>query len=572
MAWFLVHQDAENHEKSKYPLQAGQKLFLARTSDGWSLTPTAKEPVLGSITMQSSGVVVLEAVLEPLEILPYHQHHLPSKGSPVKPSLEGYILQPSTQKRSEVMLLREKDTIKSSHVPNFHLVLARGNPTQVQVSSSVSQIPDSEEVRNENNDAGEATEDDEEDLDTTIKVAQSISRSTPLPSAARTEVVQETPTADRSLFGPHPAETFSTAPTKPEDDSMEDQETPDGREKTLSQAIDDVLQPHHRNPKTELPTKRTKPTPSHTDEWEVPSPPPKRAKTKSTPTPIPSTTKRKKRGPDPPSPPQETPPPTTTHSPSSTSPQHALENPRVAFSNSSITPTGQLAKFLKRHGGTIADSITPFCTVLCIKSGVLVRTPKLLHSIALGIPIVTDAWLVDSTTEGHFLPLEDYKPLCEKQEQDWGFDIEKIWGVPQDSLFAEYTIVFTPALKAKYKVFTEIENVCRAAGAAKVLVKVPGTKEESDPKGTIVLAVGTEDTKAFKGRMFDKEFLPRAILRGRVEVESEEFRIVREEDDDGDDGGGQEEDVEEGIVVATKKKIAGGGSAKKKKNGKGKKG
>lgn len=156
---------------------------------------------------------------------------------------------------------------------------------------------------------------------------------------------------------------------------------------------------------------------------------------------------------------------------------------------------------------------------------------KLLQSIALGIPIVCDKWLIDSAKAGHFLPLRPYIPSAPAQEKEWNFSIAQIWNQPQNTLFQRYIIYFTPALKGTYAQFAEIEEVCKAVGARRVVVgkKAAGGKEV-DAQDTILLAKedGDEDAVALveSGKTcFSKDFLTNSILRGAVDLESDEFKI-----------------------------------------------
>lgn len=159
---------------------------------------------------------------------------------------------------------------------------------------------------------------------------------------------------------------------------------------------------------------------------------------------------------------------------------------------------------------------------------------KLLQSIALGIPIVTDAWLMDSAKTGRFLALSPYIPSAPVQEKEWNFTLADIWNKPLNELFGGYTIAFTPALKATYKDFGEMERVCKAVGARRVVSKKASGKEgDAGAADTIVLAVEEDDADAVTliehGHMcFNKDFLTHSILRGKIDLESKEFRIVPE--------------------------------------------
>lgn len=182
--------------------------------------------------------------------------------------------------------------------------------------------------------------------------------------------------------------------------------------------------------------------------------------------------------------------------------------------------------------GSLPNSLfvpsTPL-TPCSVKDGTLSKTMKLLQAIALGIPIVTDKWLLSSAKSSRFLPLSQFIPSVPAQEKEWNFSLERIWSQPQNTLFAGYTICFTPALKATFKPYKDIENVCKAVGARRVTSKKAGGKDV-DEEDTIVLAAESDDPDAKAlveaGRAcFSKDFLTKSILRGELDRQSDEFRI-----------------------------------------------
>lgn len=160
-------------------------------------------------------------------------------------------------------------------------------------------------------------------------------------------------------------------------------------------------------------------------------------------------------------------------------------------------------------------------TLNSVKDGTLTKTMKLLQSIALGIPIVTDKWLLDSAGAGHFLALSDYQPSAPKQEREWNFELSKVWHKPQ-STFEGYSIYFTPSLKSTYSDFTEIDQVCKAVGA-KVTKKISDHrvivlgKDKGDKEVETLLQEGTT--------CYTKDLLTMSILRGELVLDSDEFRI-----------------------------------------------
>jgi hypothetical protein len=152
----------------------------------------------------------------------------------------------------------------------------------------------------------------------------------------------------------------------------------------------------------------------------------------------------------------------------------------------------------------------------------------LLISVALGIPIVADDWLKESTKKRELLPLEDYLPETSEREKEWGFSMTAIWCRPQNGLLKGKTVYFTPALAKEYHPFKDIEAVCKAAGAE----RVKALKTSNDVKSSeyIILAVEKDDEFAMllahEGHTcFHRDILPMSILRGHLDLKSSEFHI-----------------------------------------------
>jgi hypothetical protein len=201
------------------------------------------------------------------------------------------------------------------------------------------------------------------------------------------------------------------------------------------------------------------------------------------------------------------------------------DTPRVATSNSSITDKSQAVKFLKKLGGTLVESAKESFNVLCVRDGDLHKTSKVLQAIAAGTPIVTDKWLTDSAKASQFLSVDAYRPSAPRQEKEWKFKLDDVIGRPQTP-FNGYTIHFTTSAHALYKPFTEIEQVCKAAGAQKVTTKKKVAKGDK----VIVLAMEGEDKEAEKLMQdgvtcYYRHLLPMSIFRGTLDLDSDEFKI-----------------------------------------------
>lgn len=151
---------------------------------------------------------------------------------------------------------------------------------------------------------------------------------------------------------------------------------------------------------------------------------------------------------------------------------------------------------------------------------------KLLESIARGIPIVTDKWLLDSATQEDFLPFEDYRPSVPGQEASWKFTLDKVWGKPQKP-FEGYTLHFTSELQKSYTNFDEIKQVCQTVGAT-----VSGKKSAAANRIVLAKDSGDKDFAKFTQdgvKCFSKDLLTNSILRGEFDLESEEFLIKVDE-------------------------------------------
>jgi hypothetical protein len=170
------------------------------------------------------------------------------------------------------------------------------------------------------------------------------------------------------------------------------------------------------------------------------------------------------------------------------------------------------------------DEMYDLLTHRSVRNGDLHKTPKVLHAIARGVPIVTDNWLLDCAKAERFLSVHLYKPSASDQEKEWKFKLDDVLGQPQ-SPFEGCTIHFTKSLKAIYKPFSEIEEVCKAAGAKKV------TSARMDKTGDVIVLAKDDDDAEVQKLMQDgvtcytRDLVTFSILRGSLDLDSKEFQI-----------------------------------------------
>ncbi|KAJ4305556.1 hypothetical protein N0V90_001087 [Kalmusia sp. IMI 367209] len=566
MTWLLNSTDANGQQG--YPAPIGETLYLVQGDVDLTATHAVPEEaslILGTLVIHSYGAK-LEAGCENLKVSPGGSAKAwGAAAAQLRPNdnghppVEEFTLQAKTGNRIETIILRHLDQISSANTPGA--LSLEWSPPQVQVHSSVSAekqgfCTESPNTIDEAAKQEEETEEEDEDLDKTvvpsINKSQSM-RSTPLTSMSRTEIVQETPTINRidenivlpSRICPPgltkeastaTAVVYSTAPqeqSNTEPEGLADVEME--HENEVTNSVDELPARKSRHPKVQIIKSTKRPSPAIEEEASTPLARPTKRKKTDVDSDSDSTvvqtvrktaTKGKKRATgtqseDAPSRSQRS----TPHSTADLAPAEEGEyngpKPRVAFSNSSIQPTSSFAKYLRKHGGSVVDSVDGDCNILCIKDGPILKTPKLLQAIALGLPIVTDKWLIDSSKASRFLLLDSYMPDT----------LKPVWNVPQNELFKGYTIYFTPSLKATYKdTFNGMEKLCKAVGARRVVSKKAGGKDITDVKSSIFLAAeeGDKDVAALLDSghtCFTKDFLTNSILRGELDLESEEFKV-----------------------------------------------
>ncbi|ORY14424.1 hypothetical protein BCR34DRAFT_585818 [Clohesyomyces aquaticus] len=639
MAWKLLEKTSTSQDVDEHVLTAAHQshyLVLGPTGRLSILSATGVEGIsdtLGRITIWPWGVK-LEALNGDVAIQPAHPRANPSL---IRPSEEEYKLKQcinnGNSRITEIIFLREGDRIYLSQTTSS-LTLSY-DPSEVQVNSSVTgddEIAESEELGETaepskldgpevGSAAEEETADEEDEVDhdqtlvavETTQVISQLSRSTPHPSAARSEIIQETPTMNRMVqatesFLKAPIDTVdpttvenissaspsavdvdmdSTAPTKPTEavkdlasDELKDgtdnvAPIQDARPKTLEGSESKVVikdapspgdasmpkdkatyeressaasEPEPQGRRTLQSVKITsskrvakRASPDEESTASTPVRPNKRAKKElggtqdslesynivSAKKPV---AKRKGRA----STDEDESTINLTGSQKSGTADDAYKGPkpRIALSNSTIDDSNHVFKNFKRLGGTKVNNVKAGdCNLLCVRKGTLNRTSKVLQSIALGIPIVTDDWLFDSVKKGRLFELEPYMPSVPAFEKDLNFKLATVWSKPQPDLLTGKVVYFTPALKKVYSSFKDMEEVCKAVGARRAISK-PG-KELKNSDDTVVMAKDEQDEDLAvltqNGHTcYSKDLITIGIMRGDIDLESAEFKITPE--------------------------------------------
>jgi hypothetical protein len=203
------------------------------------------------------------------------------------------------------------------------------------------------------------------------------------------------------------------------------------------------------------------------------------------------------------------------------------KKPSVVFSSSGFQELPQMLKNFKTIA-TVSTSITSKTDFLCIGKGGVKKTPKLLSAVALGKPVLSDDWARESAKAKKLLDPNDYLAHDADHEEEWKLSEDWAAGQARTGLLNDYAVYITQALKKDYGVsYKDIEELAKILGAKDV--SSGSARGAGDADETIVLGLqhGDPDAVALhnQGRTcYDKDFLPMAILRGKLCLN--EFKIV----------------------------------------------
>lgn len=204
---------------------------------------------------------------------------------------------------------------------------------------------------------------------------------------------------------------------------------------------------------------------------------------------------------------------------------------RIVFaSSSSAGDSKPFLKFLSSKGVKKVQSMHD-CTVLCVGKE-LKKTSKLILAVLLGKDIITDSWVTDSVKRDDLLSVEDYSARDLTKEAEWGISLDKAIdrGKRGFKVLQDQTIVFTPSVKKELgrNGFDELKEIVKCAGARGVSSALP-KKTPEETSSTLVVAThdSTEvaELQALGWRAYAKDIISLSILRGKLDLGSDEFLI-----------------------------------------------
>ena len=202
--------------------------------------------------------------------------------------------------------------------------------------------------------------------------------------------------------------------------------------------------------------------------------------------------------------------------------------PKVLVSNidGDYGPKSALTKFMTAQGLTVVDAVLSRHTnFVCVvkDSNSLLKTSKVLRSLALGKKIVTERWLIDSQEEGELLdPAAFIHP-----------DVADSMDAARGDLFSGRILFFTEAAVREYKTkWNDMKALLKDAGASEVKNGYAG-KGGTMVGRTAVIYIGTKNDRDASaliseyGRdVYDKEFIKDTIVSGVLDLDDDTHKLV----------------------------------------------
>ena len=201
----------------------------------------------------------------------------------------------------------------------------------------------------------------------------------------------------------------------------------------------------------------------------------------------------------------------------------------VFASSTSVGDSRAFKKFLSERGVHIIQKVAE-ATCLCVGNGELKKTSKLMLAVVLGLHIVREDWVIESARLKALQPLDSYLARDPPREKEWGIDLADAIERGRGGLriFDGHCIVITPAVKKEIGKdgSNDLKEVALCAGAKSVTNTLPKKGDKGSPS-TVVIGMPVDKASAVwkDRRVFTKDIIGLSVLRGKLDVEDDEFLI-----------------------------------------------
>ena len=214
------------------------------------------------------------------------------------------------------------------------------------------------------------------------------------------------------------------------------------------------------------------------------------------------------------------------------------DNIRILFSSSTaVSNSRPFMKFLSQQGIVKVHSV-PQCTVLCVGKGELKKTSKLIMAIMLGKEVITDDWVTESARCNKLQSIDDYLAQDPEREQEWRFNIRNAVERGRQGLriLQDWSIIFTASARKEVgkSGFSDLKEIATYAGAKSVLTTLPKKPPEELPLTLVIGTVADVGSPTLANwKCYTRDIIGLSVLRGKLEIYSEEFLIQKPEQEKG---------------------------------------
>ena len=202
---------------------------------------------------------------------------------------------------------------------------------------------------------------------------------------------------------------------------------------------------------------------------------------------------------------------------------------KVFYASSSkvILASGNKAKLTRL--GVFQAQVVPDCNIFCTDSGSpLVKSPNLLHALALGKPIVSDDWLQHSIDVNMLKDYTHYLTKDVTRERQWKCKLRESHDKYRNGFkpFDEMTVAITPGLKSELgDLYEGICTVALAAGAEEATSRTPRRSENAEEMIWLAKERDPLLDQLDGQQVFKKDLVTMSVLRANLDLESDEFRL-----------------------------------------------
>ncbi|KAL8742931.1 MAG: hypothetical protein Q9190_004662 [Brigantiaea leucoxantha] len=210
------------------------------------------------------------------------------------------------------------------------------------------------------------------------------------------------------------------------------------------------------------------------------------------------------------------------------------ERINVAFASStSVDGSPDFMSFLAKHNIRKVRSVAE-CQILCVGRGEVKSTGNVMLSMLTGKEIVADSWITRSAKQGKLLDFSLFRVKDLERKREWRTTLNNVIERSRQGvrLFQGWTFNFTPNARRELgKNFVAVKEIALNAGAACVRGFAPRKAPEVTPSTIVIASTRDKDVHALyeRGwRSYTKDLITVSVLRGHLDVRSEEFAVTSE--------------------------------------------